>query len=60
LDQVIEESNTSKEDIKKTSEVQETKQVLSGGLSVRGAPDCPMAYWTVRCHTPNCPVHQEQ
>jgi hypothetical protein len=44
LDQVIEESNTSKEDIKKTSEVQETKQVLSGGLSVRGAPDCPVPH----------------
>jgi hypothetical protein len=69
------ESNTSKEDIMKitsedqqvSSKVQETKNSVaktdcpaeSPGLS-RGTPDCPVAHRTVRCHTPDYLVHQEQ
>jgi hypothetical protein len=40
------------EDQQVSSKVQETKKnVASGGLSGRG-------HQTVRCHTPDCPVHQ--
>jgi hypothetical protein len=39
LDEGIEESNTSKEDIKK---IQEKSKCDAYGLSVRGAPDCPV------------------
>jgi hypothetical protein len=36
-----------------------TKEVLLGGLFVRGALDCPMVHRTIQCHTPDCPVHPE-
>jgi hypothetical protein len=61
LDSGTEESNTSKEDIMKitskdqriSSKAQEMKNcVATGRLSGRG-------HRTVRCHTPDCPVHQE-
>jgi hypothetical protein len=52
LDQDIEESNTSKEDIKKIKKSPRREGVLP--------VDCLCEeHQTVRCHTPDCPVHQE-
>jgi hypothetical protein len=49
LDSGIEESNTSKEDIKKIKKSPRKEACAACGLSVRGAPDCPVAHRTVRC-----------
>jgi hypothetical protein len=44
LDQDIEESNTSKEDIIKIKRSLREERSVACGLSVRGAPDCPMPH----------------
>jgi hypothetical protein len=58
LDQDIEESNTSKEDIIKIKRSLREERSVACGLYVRGAPDCPVAHRTVRCHTLDSPMHQ--
>jgi hypothetical protein len=50
LDQGIEESNTSKEDIMKTKRSPRNKESVVYGLS-------GLELWSVRCHTPDCLVH---
>jgi hypothetical protein len=44
LDQDIEESNTSKEDIMKIKRSPREERSVACGLSVRGAPDCPVPH----------------
>jgi hypothetical protein len=40
----LRKSTPQKKTIRRSSEVQETKQVFLGELSVRGAPDCPVPH----------------
>jgi hypothetical protein len=50
LDSGIEESNTSKEDIKKIKKSPRKESCAACGLSVRGAPDYPVPTCrTIRC-----------
>lgn len=49
---VLMKATPQKKTLRRSSEVQETKEVLLGGLSVRGTPDSPVCPGG----TPDCPV----